>query len=565
MARMDKLVRTPVLIVGAGPVGLQIAMDLGWRGTDCVVIDKADGAPVLHPRAAGISPRTMEFCRRWGIVDQVRQFGFPADFDMSVVYCTALLGHLIGREDYPPLERQRQVPFSPENQWRCPQTVFDPLLASALRSYSGVRLYYKHRLAGFEQHDDGVRADVVDLEDGSTSAIEAEYLVACDGSASEIATALGIEVEGKRALSYSLNAVIQAPQLFKWHAMGEAVRYLFIGPEGTWANLTAVDGHDRWRFTLIGTEEKLELAKLDMNGEIRRAFGTDRIPFEILAMAPWRRSETIAREYRRGRILIAGDAAHTMSPTGGHGMNTGAGDAVDLGWKLDAVLRGWGGKHLLDSYEAERRPVAVRNARNSSENFRTWLSAARSSDVTADTAAGLEARELIGRSLRESLRAEWDSWGIQLGYRYEDSPICISDDTPAPPDGPSEYVQSARPGSRAPHAWLPDGRSTLDLFGRGFVLLRLCAGDLDVGALARAAAEKQVPLSVMDINTREVRDLYGAPLVLVRPDGHCAWRGDAVPKRPGEVIDIVRGARRRAVHASATDERGKVQPAHHIV
>jgi 2-polyprenyl-6-methoxyphenol hydroxylase-like FAD-dependent oxidoreductase len=558
---MDKRLRTPILIVGAGPVGLQTAMDLGWRGTDCMLIDEADGAPVIHPRAAGISPRTMEFCRRWGIVDQVRQFGFPADFDMSVVYCTTLAGHLIGREDYPPLGLQRQVPFSPENQWRCPQTVFDPLLANALRRYPGVRLHYKHRLVGFKANDDGVLAEILDLENTRISTVEAEYLIACDGSGSDVAVSLGIEAEGKRALSYSLNAVIQVPGFFKLHRMGEAVRYLFIGPEGTWANLTAVDGRDRWRFTLIGSEEKLELAKLDMKGEIQRAFGTDTIPFEIVATAPWRRSETIAREYRRGRILIAGDAAHTMSPTGGHGMNTGAGDAVDLGWKLDAVLRGWGGDRLLDSYEAERRPVAVRNARNSSENFRTWLSAARSSEVAADTPAGHEAREMICRSLRESLRAEWDSWGIQLGYRYEDSPICIPDDSAAPPDGPSDYVQSARPGSRAPHCWLPDGRSTLDLFGRGFVLLRLCAGDLDVGPLVRAAAAKCVPFSVVDIDTAELRDLYGASLVLVRPDGHSAWRGDTLPQRPDEVIDIVRGARRRITRAPASGERGVVQPA----
>jgi hypothetical protein len=320
-----------------------------------------------------------------------------------------------------------------------------------------------------------------------------------------------------------------------------------------------VDGHDRWRFTLIGTEEKMELSKLDMKGEIRRAFGTDAIPFEILAMAPWRRSEIIAREYRRGRILISGDAAHTMSPTGGHGMNTGAGDAVDLGWKLDAVLRGWGGARLLDSYEAERRPVALRNARNSSENFRTWLSAARSSDVMADTPAGHEARETVSRTLRESLRAEWDSWGIQLGYRYEASPICIPDGSVAPPDDPSDYVQSARPGSRAPHFWLPDGRSTLDLFGRGFVLLRLCAEDLDVAPLVEAADARRVPFSVVDIDIAELRDLYGAPLVLVRPDGHSAWRSHAVPNRPDEVIDVVRGAGRGRQHEAAAEERSAAQ------
>ena len=550
-ANMTGKIETPVLIVGAGPVGLQLGLDLNWRGIDCLIIDQVDGTPVLHPRAAGISPRTMEFCRRWGIVDQIRSAGFPHDFALNVVYCTSLVGHLIERQEYPTLGEQAPVPFSPENKYRCPQTMFDPVLARTVRASRHAELRYQHRLESFSQTDDRVAARIVDLRTGTPLTVEAQYMIACDGNGSGIAKTLGIEMTGNPALSYSVNAVLSAPTLAKYHDKGSAERYIFVGPAGTWSNMTVVNGRDQWRFTVIGSEEKMDLRRLDVAAEIRRAFGSDEIPFEILGVVPWRRSELIAGKFRVGRILLAGDAAHTMSPTGGHGMNTGAEDAVDLGWKLDAVLRGWAGNRLLDSYEAERRPVAARNALASSRNFRAWISAEHSGQIMEDSAAGRKTRAEIGKQLKDALRIEWDSWGIQLGYRYEGSPICIPDGTPPDPDDPSEYIQSARPGSRAPHAWLPDGRSTLDLFGRGFVLLRLGDRSIDVAPLAAAAAERRVPFAVIDIASPEIRALYGAPLVLVRPDGHTAWRANAAPAEPDFVIDTIRGAA-TAAHAPKT-------------
>ncbi|MBM3347616.1 MAG: 2-polyprenyl-6-methoxyphenol hydroxylase, partial [Betaproteobacteria bacterium] len=352
----------PVLIVGAGPVGLQLALDLSWRGVPCMAVDRTDGKPVLHPRAAAITSRTMEFCRRWGIVDRVKQAGFPLDYQMDIVYCTSLAGHLIDRAEYGTLAEQVAPPFTPENKFRCPQTLFDPILANAVLSYPGAQLRFGHRLESFSQGADKVTAQVVDEASGETFAVESPWMVACDGVGSGIAQTLGIGYQGRANLSYSVNAVIRCPTITKFHDKGEAERYLFLGPEGTWANMTVIDGRDLMRFTLIGSEAKLDLANLDMAAAIRRAMGRDDVPFEVLAVAPWRRSELIADRFRVGRIFLAGDAAHTMSPTGGMGMNTGASDAENLGWKLAAVIQGWGGKGLLDTYETERRPVAVRNA-----------------------------------------------------------------------------------------------------------------------------------------------------------------------------------------------------------
>jgi hypothetical protein len=255
-------------------------------------------------------------------------------------------------------------------------------------------------------------------------------------------------------------------------------------------------------------------------------------------------------------VFLAGDAAHTMSPTGGHGMSTGVADAVDLGWKLDAVKQGWGGDALLDSYEAERRPIAALVSAASSKNFRAWVSAPKFDNILDDTAEGEASRRLVGAHMLEAGREDWDSLGLQLGYRYDGSPICVPDGTPKPADTVIEYVQTARPGARAPHAWMKDGRSMLDLYGRGFVLLRFSRtgdrdGDADASALVAAARVSGLPLQVVDIDDAAIAALYERALVLVRPDGFVAWRSARAAadarvslqaSEAASIIDIVRGA-----------------------
>jgi 2-polyprenyl-6-methoxyphenol hydroxylase-like FAD-dependent oxidoreductase len=564
---MTETLETSVLIVGAGPVGLALAVELGWRGIDCVVIDQNDGK-VLLPRASGISARTMEFCRRWGFADQVRAAGFPLDYRLDIVYCTSLAGHLLEREPYAPLQEQTPLPFSPENRHRSPQHMFDPVLEQVARAYPGVTLRRECRLEGFEETGDGVTAYVRRLQSaraydfsaesfavragkplenaaaacGELFTVRARYMVACDGVDSGVRTALGIGLEGKPVLSYSVSALLRSPWLQRRHDKGEAERYIFVGTEGVWGNLTVVDGRQEWRLTIAGSEQKMDLKNLDMAAHIRRCFGRDDIPFEITAITPWRRRQIVAESFRRGRVFLAGDAVHAMSPTGGFGAGTGVGDSVDLGWKLEAVLRGWGGSELLDSYELERRPVGVRNTAAAADNFKPWLAKMDFSRILDADPDGAKARAGIGAALKKSFLQEWETWGTTMGYRYEGSPICVPDGTPEPPDDHMRYVQSARPGSRAPHAWLEDGRSTLDLFGRGFVLLRFGPTPPDAQPLAEAARRRGVPLSVVDIGQPEVAALYERGHALVRPDGHVAWRADALPADPLRLIDAVRGA-----------------------
>lgn len=533
---------TPVLIVGGGPIGLATALDLSWRGIRSVLIEQdACTAPVLLAKAGTLNARTLEFCRRWGIAEQVTHWGAPEDYPRDTVYCTSLDGRFIGR-DAAPSQRDRRPPdCSPEMLQKCPQHVFDPLLAESVAAMGRTEVLYSTRMASFEQDDDGVSAVLQNLSTGESSTLRAQYMVACDGAASAVRRTLGIPFEGP-TLDYSVSALLSIDALERFHAFGLAERFMFIGREGTWANMTSVDFKGLWRFTMVGSEERLDPARLDLPSVLGRAFGARGIPCEVLRVVPWRRSQCTAAHYVQGRVLLAGDAAHTTSPTGGHGLNTGLGDVVGLGWILDALVSGWGGPQLLQAYEAERRPVAIRNGQSSTRNYKGWVK--RDNDYQRVEDSGPEgdaARAAIGQQLSDMLFPEWNSLGIALGYRYENSPVIVADGSREAPDDASACIQTTRPGHRAPHVWLADGRSTIDLFGRGFVLLRLSDRAPACDTLPEAARTQGLPLQVLDLREPAVVQAYEKHLVLVRPDGHVAWRGDDLPDDAAKLLRVVSG------------------------
>lgn len=533
---------TPVLIVGGGPVGLATALDLSWRGIDSVLVEQDPcTSPVLLAKAGTLNARSLEFFRRWGLADAVAHWGAPEDYPRDTVYCTSLGGRLVGR-DKAPSQRERHPPeCSPEMLQKCPQHVLDPLLADAVVRGGRTDIRYSTRLTGFAQDADSVTAELVDVRSGETSTLRAQYLVACDGAASVVRRSLGIPFEGP-TLDYSVSALLRIDALERHHAFGLAERFMFMGEGGTWANMTSVDFLGLWRFTMVGSEERLDPRTLDLAPVLARAFGGKAIPHEVVRVVPWRRSQCTAAQYVQGRVLLAGDAAHTTSPTGGHGLNTGLGDVVGLGWVLHALLEGWGGSSLLRAYADERRAVALRNGASSTRNYKAWVrSDADYQLIDADGPDGDAARARIGLQLSAMLYPEWNSLGIAMGYRYEGSPIVVPDGSPEPPDDPSECVQTARPGHRAPHAWLADGRSTIDLFGRGFVLLHLSDALVPTDALQDAAREAGVPLRVEHLREPQVRQLYEKPLVLVRPDGHVCWRGDSLPHDAAALLATVTG------------------------
>jgi hypothetical protein len=403
---------------------------------------------------------------------------------------------------------------------------------------------YRTELVDFTEHEAGVVARIIDHATGRAEAIEAAYMVACDGAGGGIRERLGIKLSGNPVLTYTTNAIFRRAGLERLHSIAPAYRFIFIGPEGTFATLVAIDGRDHWRFSLVGSRDYRPPTEADIRAAIERAVGC-RFDFEITSIIPWTRRELIADHYGTPRVFLAGDSAHQLSPTGGFGMNTGIQEAIDLAWKLEARLAGWGGEALLSSYEAERRPIAARNVNEAAGNLARMLSPREDrppAEIFLPGAAGAAARRAFGERFTATMRREWFTLGIQLGYRYEGSPLLVPDGTAPPPDEPATYLQTARPGHRAPHVFLAPGRSTLDLYGRGFALLRFGRASPDASALVAAAASRGVPLRLCDVVNEAAEALYERRLVLVRPDGHVAWRGDRVPDDAPGVVDRVRGA-----------------------
>jgi 2-polyprenyl-6-methoxyphenol hydroxylase-like FAD-dependent oxidoreductase len=533
-----------VLVVGAGPVGLALAGDLGWRGVKCSLVEKTGGS-IYQPKMDMVGIRTMEFCRRWGIAGWVEASPYPRDYPQDNVWLESLTGFEFGRERMVSKNEERSPPQSPQKRERCPQDMFDPILRRFAGQFGEIAFRYRTELIDFEERKDDVIATLRNLENGVVETVTAGYLVGADGAASVVREKLGIAMQGEPVLTYTTNVIFRCRDLPSLHDKGKAYRFIFIGREGTWLTIVAIDGADRWRMSVIGDKSKREIPESEIRALIVRAMGKP-FDFEIESVMPWVRRELVAERYGSERVFLAGDACHLMSPTGGFGMNTGIADAVDLAWKLEAAVNGWGGPELLRSYGIERKPVAERAVNEASDNLKRMLAARKQAPPEVAFQPGPEgdaARKEYGEWYTGIMKREWYSSGIHLGFNYNHSPVVCPDGTAAPPDEVSNYIQSARPGHRAPHAWLKDGRSTLDLFGRGFVLLSF-AGNRPVGAaFVKAARERGVPLQVIDLDgEREVHTLYGAAHVLVRPDGHVAWRGDELPDSVDHVIDTIRGA-----------------------
>ena len=535
-----RIIETPVLIVGAGPVGLALAADLGGRGVPCLAVEQGDGVPE-HPRASALNARTMEFMRRWGIADKVREVGTPPDFPHTALYCTTLSGFEIARIERPHHGGRGQGATSPERPQRCNQLWLDPVLRELALSYAGVDIRHRHRFESFRENGDRVVATVHDLARDQRIEIAAPTFIDCSGGHSPIRRALGIEMSGSSYTGYFISIFVRAPQLWDHHTMGKAALCWFVDAKGLWRNFVNLDGRELYRFGISGKSFYDDPSKVDAERHFREMVGKD-VPHEIISKVRWIARNVVSDRYKSGRIFLAGDAAHLNHPSAGLGLNTGLGDAVDLGWKLAAVHHGWGGPALLDTYETERRPVGIRNVGHADESHAGDRERPPSPIIADDTPEGARARKTMGDAIVASQTKKVITDWLALGYRYDPSPIVWPDGTPAPEYTVTDYHPTARPGSRAPHAWIGEDRSTIDLFGKGFVLMRLGASAPGVTSVESAFAQRGVPLTVETIESPAIAALYERSLVLVRPDGHVAWRADAPPADPLALADRVRGA-----------------------
>ncbi len=535
---MDEPQKIPVLIIGAGPVGLALANDLGQRGIACQVIER-EAAPVALPKMNFVNIRSMELCRRWGLAEDVRNAGWPEDHPLDVSYCTSLQGDEITRFQYP-AQRENKVSYSPEPSQRCPQVWFDPVLEAGLKRFDEVELLRDHELVDFNENADGVLATIRNKSTGEEQQTLANYLVGTDGSGSRVREQAGIERENWGPVIPQMAIALKAKGFNAFVHQDRAAFFWIIDAEGVRGLVTPTDGEQLWRFNWnLRQGESVE--DFDADNAIRTLAGAD-FDYDILTILPWQIRFTLAAQYRKGRIFLAGDAARTLAPTGGLGMNTGLADAADLGWKLAARLDGWGGEELLDSYDIERRAAGRLINDESLRNLGRVAMIPRLPGIASPDDAGEQLRHEAGETIQAGeFRLEFENDGAALGLQYVDSP-CIEADDEAPPGDPNEYKPACVTGCRAPHFELATGQSVLDLYGDGFCLLRLGPEPPDTDALEQAALGAKMPLQVHRLEGPEIFRLYGRTLVLVRPDGIVGWRGEAVPVSSEALIDRLRGA-----------------------
>ena len=524
---------TEVLIVGAGPVGLSAAVELGRRGVRCLVVEPRQVVSGLTPRAKTTSVRTMEHFRRWGLAERIRAAApLKVDWSQDVVFCTRLLSHAVMRFTHCfGLSPQRSDLFAESGQ-QIAQPLVEGVLRQAVAELDTCDLALGWSLRDLQPHVAGVRATIAN-EQGEQRQLEALYVIGCDGSRSVVRGAIGAQYVGASDQRANLGFVFRAPGLFERQPHGRAVHYWVLNPDFP-GLLGRLDLADRWWGIVNGAS-----AQADVQALIRGLVGAP-IEAEVLGTDPWTARMLLADHYHSDRIFLAGDAAHLNPPWGGHGFNTGIGDAVNIGWKLAAVLAGWGGAGLLDSYAAERRPIAERTIQEAAANGSVLAPELAHRDLDAAGPAGERARRAAAEVIRVAKDREFHSLGLVLGYQYDQSPVIVADGTPAPAGGP-DYAPTARPGARLPHLWLPAGASIYDRLGNGLSLLRL-RDDADPGPFVAAAAARGLPLALVELRGESLASHYGAPLLLVRPDQHVAWRGAALAAPAARaVIDQVVG------------------------
>ncbi len=519
----------PIMIVGAGPSGLALAIELGSRAIPCIVIEKNDRVGVA-PRAKLTNVRTREHLRRWGIAKTLAEEApLGVDYPSNIVFLARLGGELITRfENAFSCAPEQDQRYSEHAQW-IPQYKLETVLLRKITTLPSVRVAMGRELLNINQDGDQVNVKIRDNATGEEQTLTCSYLVGADGARSTVRELLGIEMEGKYGLSYNFNIIFEAPGLDKAHPHGPGIHYWQLNKDVP-STIGPMDAGDRWYFMPMGLKEGEKIAIEDAPDLIRRATGID-LPYRVLSSDSWVASKLLAKEYSKGRVFLIGDACHLHPPFGGHGMNMGVGDSVDLGWKLSAVMKGWGDPSLLDTYEAERRPVHERVLDETVKNHSGAADKLFHDGIEDISEQGNKVREQVAEFIHDTKPGEFFSLNIVLGYSYLGSPIILSDQSDPPEWIPeTQYVPSAQAGSLAPHRWLADGSSLYDKFGMGFTLLLLdaeCRGEAD--KIADQAKALGVPFDVAEVSDPAVLQLYQAPLALIRPDQHVAWRGNAAP------------------------------------
>ena len=549
-----------MLIVGGGPVGLTLAMDLAWRGIDVVVAERRPSNDPPNVKCGQIGARSMEIFRRLGVADKLRGIGLPADYPNDIVSATSVTGIELSRVLIPARGvRGTPAAAGPDTSWptpehthRCNQKFFEPVLIAHAAQQPRIRILHRTEITDLTQDEQGVTASAVDLDGGTRSTIECDYLVGCDGASSFVRKSIGSEFVGSPVLQYAQSSYIRAPQLRSLLPAKPAWLYFSLNPRRCGVTM-AVDGRETWNLQNFSYPGETGLDHLDRDWVIRSILGVGPdFEYELLSSEDWIARRLVASKFRDRRVFICGDAAHVWMPLGGFGMSAGIADAANLAWKLAGVLHGWATPAIFDAYEAERRPITDQASRIISDiGSKVMMQRNQlSPEIERLDAIGETARAGAGQ-LAYALDVEQQCCGgLNFGYFYDRSPIIAYDGEQAPTYTMGTFTSTTVPGCRAPHLWIEGRRSLYDAMGPDYTLLRLDP-TVRVNGIVAAAAQRGLPLAVLDVKSHEVSEFYHHKLVLVRPDQHVAWRGDAEPADPLDLVDLVRGAARTPMAKSA--------------
>jgi len=545
------MINTPVLICGGGPVGLTLAIALSRQGVSSIVVNDRTET-TSHPKLDVVNCRSMEIYRQLGLADKIRDAGNPRTANQYVAFAASASGpwysimtdrHPIYR---PVAQAERIIRDSTdgslplESMQRIAQMHLEPVLLAEARSDPKIDVRFGWSLYGFEQDEAGVTAHIEELATGRYEQVRSDFLIGCDGPSSRVRNFLNINYDGTRDIVGELFIIhLRSNEIANLYPDRQPYWHTWISRPGFQGLLVSPDA-GRNDFVLHRTFSPRKGESLE--ALVDAALGR-KLKYEIVRSGPWRPQFLVAESFGRKRVYLAGDATHQYMPTGGLGMNTGISEAHNLAWKLSALIKGWGGPGLLESYGAERLPVARRNRehvkRCAAAAFEVYFPV--DERALSDTPAGSARRAEIGATFQQKISRLYESLGIEIGYVYEQSPVIAPNGKHPETDG-TRYSPAAVPGARLPSAFLADRSALFDhLSPVGFTLLVCGIGANNAVPFASAAAGLGVPLKVLPLPDPRLHSLYGVRYILVRPDQHVCWRGDSLPAEPARILDRVRG------------------------
>lgn len=541
---------TQVLVVGAGPVGLTLAMDFAARGIRVVVAELRHRGEAPSVKCNHVAARSMEIFRRLGVAGKLRNAGLPADYPNDVAYRTSFVGEELTRIPIPCRRDRFTDKSGPDGGWPTPepphrinQIFLEPILFGHAAGMPGVTMLNRTSIEGFAQDGSGVSATARDLDTGESYGISAQFLVGCDGGRSEIRRAIGAVLAGDAVVQRVQSTYIRAPGLIGMLKVPPAWGTFSLNPRRS-GNVYAIDGRETWLVHNYLREAEADFDSVDRDWAIRAILGVGPdFEYEALAREDWFGRRLVADRFRDRRAFICGDAAHIWVPYAGYGMNAGIADAMDLSWTLSAYLNGWAGEAILDVYEKERLPITEQVSRFAMNHAHAMAKQRGGvpDNIEAPGAEGVQVRAAVGKSAYDLNVQQYCCAGLNFGYYYTGSPIIAYDEGTPPPYTMSTFTPSTVPGCRVPHVWLADGRSLYDALGPEYTLLRFDPS-VAVTGMVDAARARGVPLAVLDVGSPEAAVVYREKLVLARPDQHVAWRGNSAPADALALIDRVRGA-----------------------